>query len=113
MLELTHIVCVAVGLFSTDHAPYNGEWRVGLAIDNLSDDPPAESFNNDIFPHDPVPFPEDTYRQECTTTTLDLLEHPNRVVEQLLRGLLRGMDIADLYLPYENLADKIANWNPR
>ncbi len=113
VLELTHIVSVAVGLFSTDHAPYNGEWRVGLAIDNLSDDPPAESFSNTIFPHDPVPFPEDMYRQECTTTTLDLLEHPNRVVEQLLRGFLRGMDIADLYLPYENLADKIANWNPR
>lgn len=107
-LELTHIACAAVAKFSTDKAPYYGEWRVGVYIDNLKDMKPAEALDrNEIQFADVEPFKQPTYESVVTTSTQELAEHPSQVVERLLKKLLRGMGLDDHYLPYTDLSDKI------
>ncbi len=108
ILELTHIACAAVAKFSADKAPYYGEWRVGVYIDNLEDTKPAEAFRQDAYQFAYVePFKRPTYQSVATTTTQELEEHPSKVVEKLLKNLLRGMGLDNFYLPYTDLTDKI------
>ncbi|WP_280491970.1 AlbA family DNA-binding domain-containing protein [Nocardia asiatica] len=109
LLELAHVVCVAIGALSRTTAPYSGEWIIGVHIDHLEG---IEPFEN----HSPraslagsfSAYRNSTYRQIVTTTTQELAETPQMVVEQLFARLLRAIGMAGCYLPYTSLEDKIS-----
>lgn len=108
ILEFTHIACSAVATFSTGKAPYYGEWRVGVLIDNLNGTKPAEAHYPNAYSFGELePFKRPAYQSVVTTTTQELEEHPSQVVERLLKNLLRGMGLDSYYFPYTTLTEKI------
>ncbi|OZE92965.1 hypothetical protein CH299_29090 [Rhodococcus sp. 14-2686-1-2] len=109
ILELTHIVCGAVASFSTEVAPYHGQWQVGVSIDNLNGLKPSESHHRDFYRFDETePYDRSTYEAVAMTSTQELEEHPSAVVERLLKNFLRGMGLDRAYFPYTDLSEKIS-----
>jgi hypothetical protein len=108
ILELTHVVCGAVATFSTDVAPYFGQWQVGIAIDNLAGLKPSEAYNDHYLFADIEPYSRPNYQAVVTTSTQELKERPNDIVGGLLKNFLRGMGLEKRYLPYTKLSDKIS-----
>ncbi|MFG1774777.1 helix-turn-helix domain-containing protein [Nocardia salmonicida] len=109
ILELAHVVCVAIGALSQTTAPYSGEWMIGVHIDHLEGIEPIENHSlRASLAGSFSAYRHQTYRQIVTTTTRELTETPQAVVEQLFTRLLRAIGMVGHYLPYTSLEDKIS-----
>jgi hypothetical protein len=100
---------VAIAALSETKAPYSGEWTVGVHIDHLKGIEPVETHSNRASVAGSFPaYRHETYQEIITTTTQELAESPQQVVERLFTRLLRAVGMTNVYLPYNSLDEKIS-----
>jgi hypothetical protein len=100
VLGLTHSVAALAGRLADEHGAYQGQWRLGIRMDRLRGAVPLDLLQ------DPLrrlgsPYSRDEYERVTSASTEELVNAPHAVVERLVAPLLRGLDIAPRYLPYQ------------
>ena len=98
LLGLTHSVLSMAGRLAQQFSGYQGQWAVGVLLDNLKG----------VIPYDGrltwgdmgYPYSRQEYEQLTTTDTGELIEDAAAVVERLLGKLMRGLGVDSRYLPY-------------
>ncbi len=99
VLGLTHSVAALAGRLVDEYAAYQGQWRLGIRMDRLRGAVPLDLLQ------DPLrrlgsPYSRDEYERVTSASTEELVNAPHAVAERLVAPLLRGLDIAPRYLPY-------------
>jgi hypothetical protein len=87
---------------------YSGPWRMGIYMDRLRDVVPSQAHStvDARYGYTSItPFPADEYLRFTITTTQELAEAPERVVERLAKPLLKGLGVAPRFFPYEDPGD--------
>jgi len=100
VLGLTHSVAALAGRLVDEYAAYQGQWRLGIRMDRLHGAVPLDLLQ------DPLrrlgsPYTRDEYERVTSASTEELVNAPHAVAERLVAPLLRGLDIAPRYLPYQ------------
>lgn len=95
---LTHQIIVTAGRLARDHLGFNGQWQIGVLVDNLQDRRPQR---DDLYG---VRYPQAEYRRVITTTTTDMAEDAPAVTSSLLSGFFRGVRWPESYSTLQDLA---------
>lgn len=98
VLGLAHSVMMMAGRMAQHAGGYQGQWAVGVLLDNLKNVSPFDG--RATWGDMGVPYSRAEYEQLTTTTTMELTEQTSAVVERLLGRLLRGLGVDSRYLPY-------------
>lgn len=80
--------------------PYGGGWRIGLLVDRLKGKNPSVAYS-EIGRRSFGPYQDDEYVNVAEVNRRTALESPSSVVGEVVRPLLRGLGVADRYLPYK------------
>jgi hypothetical protein len=104
VLELLHSVVAAAGQLAEEHTGFQGLWRVGLLVTGLRGLVPNQAHSEAGFQRF-VPYPAEDYHKVGQATTRQLVEQAPAVVEQLVKGLLRGLGVDRRFLPYMDPSD--------
>lgn len=100
VLGLVYAVAALAGRLGDQYAAYQGQWRVGVRIDRLRGVVPGDRLAGGGFgPGNP--YTDDDYERVTTASTDELINTPQVVVEHLVAPLLRGLGIAERYLPHK------------
>jgi Schlafen, AlbA_2 len=100
VLGLTHSVAALAGRLADEFGGYQGQWRLGVRMDRLLGAVPLDVRDSPLGgPGDP--YSRDDYEKVTSASTEELSNAPHAVAERLLAQLLRGLGIAQKYLPYE------------
>lgn len=98
VLGLTHSVLSMAAHLAENVSGYQGQWAVGVLLDNLKGVGP---YNGPYgMRHHVVTYSREEYEHLTTTTTAELVEHADAVVDRLLGRLMRGLGVDRVYLPY-------------
>ncbi|MEU4532124.1 hypothetical protein AB0F49_28230 [Micromonospora ureilytica] len=98
VLGMTHSLMMMAGHLAERAGGYQGQWAVGVLLDNLKNVGPFDG--RATWGDMGVPYSRNEYEQLTTTTTLELAEETSAVVERLLGRLMRGLGVDSRYLPY-------------
>lgn len=98
VLGLTHSALSMAGSLAQQVSGYQGQWAVGVLLDNLKG----------VFPYDGrrtwgdmgFPYSRTEYERLTMTDTAELVENTSAVVERVLGRLMRGLGVDRRYLPY-------------
>lgn len=100
-LETLHSGVQLAAHIADQHTGYQGPWRVGVLITQLRGLLASQAYNT--MSHQRfVPYPADDYIMTIESTTREMTEDPSAVVERLAKRLLRGLGVADRFLPYSD-----------
>jgi hypothetical protein len=100
LLGLTRSVAALAGRLADEFGAYQGQWRLGVRMDRLLDAVPAD-IRDSPFGGPGNAYSRDDYEKVTTASTEELANAPHAVAERLVGQLLRGLGIAQKYLPYE------------
>ena len=101
-LGLTHCVAALAGRLGDEYAAYQGQWRLGVRMDRLRGAVPLDLLQGGNPLHRPGnQYSRDEYEKVTSASTEELINAPHAVAERLLAQLLRGLGIAQQYLPYK------------
>ncbi len=100
LLGLTHSVAALAGRLADEFGAYQGQWRLGVRMDLLRGVVPLD-IRDSPFGGPGNPYSRDDYDKVTTASTEELANTPHAVAGRLLGQLLRGLGIAQKYLPYE------------
>ena len=106
VLETLHSVVVLTGHVATAYTAYQGPWRAGLLVTGLRGQVASQAYDEMSYGRY-LPYAADEYSQTTTTTTREMAEDAPTVVARVARGLLRGLSVADRFLPYANPRDLV------
>ncbi|GGK11055.1 hypothetical protein GCM10010123_46270 [Pilimelia anulata] len=98
LLGLTHSALMLAGLLAERHTAYQGAWAVGLLVDRLKATEPSDRIQSGW--HGGTAYSRDEYVRTTETTTAELADSSENVVQRLLGTLLRGLAVDVRYLPY-------------
>jgi hypothetical protein len=98
ILGLTHSLMMMAGRLAELTSGYQGEWAVGVLLDNLKNVGPYDG--RVTWGDMGVAYSRVEYEQLTTTTSMELVEETSAVVERLLGRLMRGLGVDSRYLPY-------------
>ena len=98
VLGLTHCVAALAGRLGEEYAAYQGQWRLGVRMDRLRGAVPLDLLQGGNPLH---PYSREEYEKVTSASTEELINAPHAVAERLLAQLLRGLGIAQQYLPYK------------
>ncbi|RZU48826.1 hypothetical protein EV385_0551 [Krasilnikovia cinnamomea] len=98
VLGLTHCLLSLAGRLAEQVSGYQGQWAVGVLLDNLKDVSPWDG--RSTWGDMGVPYSRAEYELLATTTTEELVDDTALVVERLLGRLMRGLEVDGRYLPY-------------
>ncbi|MEU6205382.1 hypothetical protein ABZ814_17595 [Micromonospora musae] len=98
VLGLTHSVLTMAGRPAQQVSGYQGQWAVGVLLDNLKGVSPYDG--RLTWGDMGYPYSRPEYEQLATTDTEELIENCAAVVERLLGKLMRGLGVDSRYLPY-------------
>jgi len=101
VLELVHSCAQIAGHIAATYSGYEGAWRVGLLLNQLKGILPSQAFST-LSSRSYAPFPVDEQVRIEESNSRELLEEPHKLVERLAAPLLRGLGVADLFLPYDD-----------
>lgn len=100
VLGLTHFVAALAGRLADEFGAYQGQWRLGVRMDRLIRAVPLD-VRDSPFGGPGNPYSRDDYEKVTSASTEELINAPHAVAERLLAQLLRGLGIAQKYLPYQ------------
>lgn len=103
LLELIHGLVVIAGHVGSELLGYWGEWETGIYLDRLKDIRPIQAHT--AWATSSHAYQKVDYFRATRTTTREMSEKPHTVVERLIRALLKGLGVAQIFLPYENPAE--------
>lgn len=106
ILEALHSVVVVAGHVATAYSAYQGPWRAGVLVTGLRGQVPSQAYDEMSYGRIP-PYAADEYSQATPTTTREMAEDAPTVVARLAKGLLRGLSVADRFLPYAHPRDLV------
>jgi hypothetical protein len=98
VLGLTHFVAALAGRLADEFGAYQGQWLLGIRMDRLLGAVPLLDVP---FGGPGNPYSRDDYEKVTSASTEELINAPHAVAERLLAQLLRGLGIAQKYLPYQ------------
>ncbi|MFG1849572.1 AlbA family DNA-binding domain-containing protein [Micromonospora carbonacea] len=98
VLGLTHSVLTMAGRLAQQFSGYQGQWSVGVLLDNLKGVGPYDG--RLTWGDMGSPYSRAEYEQLATTDTEELIENCAAVVERLLGKLMRSLGVDSRYLPY-------------
>jgi len=104
VLEALHSAVVLAGHVATIYTAYQGTWRAGLFVTRLRGLLPSQAYDEMSYRRF-TPYPAEEYSQTTMSTTREMAEDTAAVVARLAKGLLRGLSVADRFLPYEHPRD--------
>ncbi|MYW97441.1 hypothetical protein G3I59_44220 [Amycolatopsis rubida] len=98
VLGLTHTFLAPAGQLGDEHAAYQGQWRLGLRVDRMRNVLAADKMSPGMgwYAH---PYSRDDYVRVTSASTGQLVETQREIAERLVAPLLRGLDVADTYIP--------------
>jgi hypothetical protein len=102
VLGLTHCVAALAGHLADEYAAYQGQWQLGVRMDRLRGAVPLDLLQGGNPLYRPGnPYSREEYEKVTSASTEELINAPHAVAERLLAQLLRGLGIAQQYLPYK------------
>jgi hypothetical protein len=103
-LEVLHGVIELAAHIANQYTGYQGPWRAGVFVTGLRGLLPSQAYHESSSGRF-SPYPTDEYVRTTETTTREMTEEPPAVVERLSKGFLRGLGLAERFLPYADPAD--------
>ncbi len=94
---MTHQLVSIAARLARDHLGFNGQWQIGVLVDQLQD----RRVSADYFAQ--IRYPQPEYRQLITASTAEMAEKPATVVSRLLSGFFRGFRWPESYAAIEDL----------
>jgi hypothetical protein len=101
VLGLAHSVAALAGRLGDAYAAYQGQWRLGIRMDRLRGVVPLDRLQGHPLHRPGHPYTRDEYERVTSASTEELVNAPHAVAERLVAPLLRGLGIAQQYLPYQ------------
>jgi hypothetical protein len=101
VLGLTYSVVALTGRLADQFGAYQGQWRLGVRLDRVLGAVPLDALRDGPFGGPGNPYSRDEYEKATSASTEELVNAPHAVAERLLAQLLRGLGIAQKYLPYQ------------
>ena len=101
VLGLAHSVAALAGRLGDAYAAYQGQWRLGIRMDRLRGAVPLDRLQGHPLHRPGHPYTRDEYERVTSASTEELVNAPHAVAERLVAPLLRGLGIAQQYLPYQ------------
>jgi hypothetical protein len=101
VLGLTHSVAALAGRLADEHAACQGQWRLGIRMDQLRGAAPLDFLQGGLLHRPGNPYSRNGYEKSISASTEELVNAPHAVAERLVAPLLRGLGIAPQYLPYK------------
>lgn len=108
VIELLHTSLMLASHVASERIGYWGPWQAGILIDGLKGVLPVQAMY-EMGHRRMVPFPRAEYLRMTSTTTDEMQQAPQQVVERLAADLMRGLGLSGRYLPYTNLEDLRSN----
>ena len=101
VLGLTNSMAALAGQLADQFGAYQGQWRLGVRMDRLLGAVPLDSVRDGPFGGPGNSYSRDEYEKVTLASTEELINNPHAVAQRLLAQLLRGLAIAQKYLPYQ------------
>lgn len=101
LVETLHSAVAVAGHIATEHTGYQGPWRAGVLATRLRGVVSSLAYSRVGFQRF-APYPADEYLAVRETTTRAMVEQTSAVVEQVAKGLLRGLGVDQRLLPYDD-----------
>jgi hypothetical protein len=101
VLGLAHSVAALAGRLGDAYTAYQGQWRLGIRMDRLRGAVPLDRLQGPSLHRPGHPYTRDEYERSTSASTEELVNAPHAVAGRLVAPLLRGLGIAQRYLPYQ------------